>query len=138
MKLQSNQGNVVWNYLLLKHCNGDEEKAFEEFFIYLEEFKSKKEKILLWVQLPLASTPKTFKVLRSDGRYYRESPVCLVQTVEYVGVKGIFTRYVDTNGKLENEIYSFSLEYALQNAEAHWKIKREDWKSTENITNQWT
>jgi len=131
MKLQSNEGNVIWNYLLVKSCNGNEEKAFEKFFVYLEEFKNKQERILLWVQLPLAATPKTYKVLRSDGRYYRESPVCFVQIVEYVGVEGVFLRCINTLGKLKDEIYSVSLEKSLEYAEMLYKIKKDDWKSVE-------
>ncbi|MBK8812703.1 MAG: hypothetical protein IPN69_18500 [Acidobacteria bacterium] len=131
MKLQSNEGNVVWNYLLVKSCNGDAEKAFEKFFVYLEEFKDKKEKILVSVQLPLASTPKTEKVLRSDGRYYRESLVCLVQIVEYAGAEGAFVRCIGADGKLKDERYSFSFELALEYAEMLYGVRKEDWKLTE-------
>ena len=81
--------------------------------------------------MPLESTHKTLKVLRSDGKYYRESPVCLVQIVEYVSVEGVFIRCVETNGKLKDETYSVNLEQALEYAELLYKIKKDEWKSTE-------
>lgn len=128
MKLQSSEANVYWCDLILEFCSGNEELAFNTFFRFLDEFKNRKEKILRSVELPLPSTPKTEKVLRSDGRYYRKAPECLVQIVEYSGIKGVFIRCTDTRGKLIDEKYSASFELGLEFAKCRHGIGDEDWK----------
>jgi len=41
--LNRNESKYEWAYIILEHCNGDEEKAFDLFFALLEEFKLEKE-----------------------------------------------------------------------------------------------
>jgi hypothetical protein len=94
----------------------------------LSDFKKKEENLVRTVKLPLPSTPKTEKVLRSDGRYYREAPYCSVQIVEYVGVQGVFLRCIDMEGKLMKETYFADKKFGLVEAELRFGISKNDWK----------
>lgn len=120
--------NSLWGWLILRACDGNEERAFDRFFEFLDEYRVRQERILRCVTLPVASTPKTKKVLHSDGRFYRHAPEGVIQLVEYVGQTGVLVRHTDLDGNWRSEFFEVDLEDALRHAEERYGIRSDDWQ----------
>ncbi len=113
MRLGFFEGTSGWKNMLLHSENGNEEKAFEKFFVLLDEFKNRKERIIYEAQI------------NSD-----KTSVVLAQIIKYTNDKGCFIRWIDDNGvSRKDEFYCFDLENAFFFAE-HFgvSIKKSDWK----------
>lgn len=129
MKLGFYESTSGWRNMLLKAENGDEEKAVDRFFVFLDEFKQRQARVILWAKLPTPTTPKVWRYLIDGGKKIEIPPPSLVQIIKYTDDKGVFIKYVDENNEIIEETYSQDLEDAF-----FWTdslVKKDEWQQPE-------
>lgn len=116
MRLGYFESTSGWKNMLLKSENGDEEKALKKFFVFLDEFKKRKAKIIYEAKV---TSPKTKAIS--------------AQIIRYTKNKGCFIRWVGKNSEIyKDEFYCYDLKTAFFFSE-HFgiELKRSDWKKVE-------
>ncbi len=126
MKLGLYESTSGWRNMLLKDENADEEKAFDRFFVLFDEFEQRQAKVLLWVKLPLPTTPKVWRIQIDGERRTEIQPPSLVQIIKYTDDKGAFTRYVDEVNEIIEEDYAADLDTAFFRTES--LVKKDEWQ----------
>ena len=127
MRLGYYESTSGWSKMLLAAEGGNEAKALERFFVYLDEFKQRKAKVILQA-VPDAAKPWRYQII-DDEKINLSSPV-LVQIVKYTDNKGVFVRYLGEKGEpVAREEYHQDLDVAFSCTE--WFIERSAWKQPE-------
>jgi hypothetical protein len=106
--------SLGWLNLLLEAENGNEEKAFQRFFVYLDEFRQRQAKIIMWAKLP-----------PNDSRRTQ-----VIHIVKYTDDEGVFIRYIGNNDELIEESYWGNLENTLWIIESQIGVL--DWQTSES------
>ena len=117
MRLGYFEGTSGWKNMLLKSENGDEEKAFNKFFILLDEFKKREANVIYEAKVSSKQTKATS-----------------AQIVRYTKNKGCFIRWIGKDNKIyDDEFYCYDLKTAFFFSE-HFGIEltKSDWKKVEN------
>lgn len=107
-----------WKNMLLKSENGNEEKALKKFFIFLEEFKKRKAKVIYEAKISSQTTKAN-----------------TAQIIRYTKNKGCFIRWIGKNNEIyPDEFYCYDLKTAFFFSE-HFgiKLKKSDWKKVSKI-----
>lgn len=127
MRLNRYEGTSGWCNMLLKAENGDEEKALERFFVYLDEFKQRQAKIVFWA-VPDATKIWHYKIVDiAKDEQIAVPPPPLVQIVKYNDDKGVFIRYIGENGEpVDREMYCQDLDDAFSWTEQI--VEKDAWK----------
>lgn len=124
MKLDYYESTSGWANMLLKAENGDEAKALERFFVYLDDFKKREAKVILWA-VPEPKKNWRYQII-DDVRIDLPYPA-LIQIVKYEEGNGVFVRYFDKDGELiDREEYCQTLDNAF-----FWTdslVERNAWK----------
>lgn len=127
MKLGFYESTSGWRRMLLKVENGDEEKAFDRFFVLLDEFKQRQAKVILSA---VPDATKTWRYQIVDGEKINLPSPVLVQIVKYTDDKGVFVRFIGENGELvDREEYHSDLDVAFSST--NWFIEKSAWKQPE-------
>lgn len=117
MRLGYFEGTPGWANMLFKSANGDEETAFGKFFVFLDEFKKRKAKVIYVANISS-----------------KQSKATSAQIIRYTKNKGCFIRWIGRNDEIyDDEFYCYDLKRAFFFAE-HFaiEIKQSDWKKVEN------
>ena len=127
MKLGYYESTSGWANMLLAAEGQNEAKALERFFVYLDEFKQRKAKLILQA-VPDATKSWRYQIV-DDEKINLPSPV-LVQIVKYTDDRGVFVRHLDENGALiDREEYHQDLDVAFSCEK--WFIEKNAWKQPE-------
>jgi hypothetical protein len=110
MKLNFYESTKGWRRMLLEREDGDEERAFNRFFILLEEFRNRKEILLFRAKLPSSPRRRT-KIL---------------EIVKYTDDGGVFVRSINSRNKIINEMYWQTLANAFEILEI--QLGKLDWE----------
>jgi hypothetical protein len=117
MRLGYFESTSGWANMLRESENGDEKKAFDKFFIFLDEFKKRKARVIYEAKISSRKTKATS-----------------AQIVRYTKNKGCFIRWIGRNNKIyKDEFYCYDLKTAFFFSE-HFgiKLKKSDWKKVIN------
>ena len=114
MKLNFYESTKGWRRMLLERENGDEEKAFNRFFILLKEFRNRKETCLFRVEPPKGSGWTTKRL----------------EIVKYTDDGGVFVRSINSRNKIIYEMYWQTLENAFEILEI--QLGKLRWEEIEN------
>lgn len=117
MRLGYFESTSGWKNMLLKSENGNEEKAFKKFFVFLDEFKNREAKIIYEAKI---SSKKTKAVT--------------AQIIRYKKNKGCFIRWIGKDDKVfPDEFYCYDLKTAFFFSEhLGIKLKKSDWVKVKN------
>ena len=107
------EGTSGWRRMLLESENNDEEKAFDKFFVFWDEYKKRQAKVIYQTKI------------NSE-----KSKAVLAQIIKYTDDKGCFIRWIDKNNKpLKDEFYCYDLENAFFISECFGiELKKSDWE----------
>jgi len=127
MKLGYYESTSGWAKMLLAAEGQNEAKALERFFVYLDEFKKRRMKVILQA---IPDTTKSWKYQIVDGEKINLPSPVLVQIVKYTEDKGVFVRHLGVNGELiDREEYHSDLDVAFSWEERF--IDKNAWKQPE-------
>jgi hypothetical protein len=110
MRLGFKESTSGWCKMLLKVKNGDEEKAFQRFFVLLDEFRGRQARVVRRAELPPDQHRKTK----------------FIQIVKYTDDEGVFLQYVGNNNEIIEEYFWGNLENTLWLVEN--QIGKLDWQ----------
>lgn len=126
MRVGFHESTSGWRHMLLSAEDGTEEKAFDRFFILLDEFKGRVARVILLANLPTPSTPKVWRIkIQGDSRT-EVPPPAMIQIIRYTDEKGVFIRYCDEDGATIEEEYAWDLSIAYMRTES--LVKRDEWQ----------
>lgn len=124
MKFGYFESTSGWANMLLAVENGDEAKALERFFVYLDDFKKREAKVILWA---VSEPGKSWRYQIIDDVRVDIPYPALIQIVKYEEGDAVFVRYLDKDGELiDREEYSQTLDNAF-----FWTdslVERNDWQ----------
>ncbi len=114
MKLNFYEATKGWRRMLLERENGDEERAFKEFFVLLDEFRNRKETRLFRAELP-----------KKPGRKTK-----ILEIVKYTDDGGVFVRSINSRNKIIDEMYWQTLKNAFEIYEM--QVGKLSWEEIKN------
>ena len=131
MKLGKYEGTAGYCHLILESTQGDEKKALDRFFTYLDEFKRRKATVHL-EGVPFAGSSWWVEVDSTTGEQKPLEKPVLVQIVKYTDDKGVFVRYLGADGNpVHREGYHQDLD------DAFWwtrsLVDKDAWKVPEDL-----
>jgi hypothetical protein len=127
MKLGYFESTSGWANMLLAAENGDETKALERFFVYLDDFKQRQAKVILWA---IPESGKSWRYNIVDGKKVEFPLPALVQIVKYEEGEAVFIKYLDKDGELsDREEYCKDLDVAFSWTKS--LVDKNDWNQIE-------
>jgi uncharacterized protein (DUF433 family) len=132
MKLGAYASTAGWCHLLLESMDGDEDKALDRFFSYLDEFKQRKATIL-FEGVPFSGCNWRSSVDPATGELTPLEKPVLVQILKYTQDKGVFLRYLGAEGNaVDREEYCQDIAIAYMRTES--LVEKDAW--TPPVNNQ--
>ena len=115
LRLDYFEGTMGWVRMLRQYYDGDDEAAFERFFVLIDEFTKREARVIYEASL------------RSHPKYE------IAQIVKYSDDAGVFVRWVDKGGEAStDELYCGNLESMFILAGGFTPaIERNDWRKKE-------